>query len=127
VVSVEPTDEPFERPAGFDAAAYGDPAQGVLESDLECELDLAPGAEWLADYVPILASERRGDGRLRVRLAVQELSWIVRQVLRLAPDAEPVAPPELRAAVATAARRSLARYGAPAGAQAAPPGADGGG
>jgi proteasome accessory factor C len=125
VVSVEPTDEPFERPDGFDAAAYGDPAQGVLESDLECELDLASDAEWLADYVPILARERRPDGRLRVRLAVQELSWIVRQVLRLAPDAEPVAPPELRVAVATATRRALARYGPRGAAQATPPDAAG--
>jgi proteasome accessory factor C len=126
VVSVEQTDEPFERPADFDSTAYGDPAQGVVAGGgLECELDLGAEAEWLADYVPILASERRPDGRLRVRLVVHELSWIVRFILRLAPDAEPVGPAELRAAVAAAARHALGRYGAAAsgaGAQAAPGG-----
>jgi proteasome accessory factor C len=65
----------------------------------------------VADYFPLLGSERRPDGRLRVRLATQELSWMVRLVLRLAPDAEPVGPPELRRAVADAARRDLAAYG----------------
>jgi predicted DNA-binding transcriptional regulator YafY len=39
---------------------------------------------------------------------------VVRLVLRLAPDAEPVSPPELRHAVAEAARHALAAY-APAG------------
>jgi predicted DNA-binding transcriptional regulator YafY len=122
VVSVEQTDEPFDRPADFDSAAYGDPARGVVDGGLECELDLGAEAEWFADYVPILASERRPDGRLRVRLAVRELSWIVRFVLRLAPDAEPVGPPQLRAAVAAAARDAHARYGPATAAQAAPEG-----
>jgi proteasome accessory factor C len=112
VVSVEPTDETFERPASFDPIAYAEsPWGGAFTEGLECELDLAAEAEWVADYFPLLASERRPDGRLRVRLATQELSWMVRLVLRLAPDAQPVSPPELRRAVADAARRDLAAYG----------------
>jgi proteasome accessory factor C len=112
VVAVEPTDEPFERPPGFDPTAYGDPAATGFTGGLRlvCELDLARPAAWAADYFPILDSERRPDGRLRIRLAARELAWVVRLVLRLAPDAEPVSPPELRAAVAEAARRGLAVY-----------------
>ncbi|MDF2745673.1 MAG: proteasome protein, partial [Actinomycetia bacterium] len=111
VVSVRPTDEPFERPAGFDPAAHGE-LGGVelFAGGLECELDLAPEAEWAADYFPILGSERRPDGRLRIRLATHQLSWLVRLVLRLAPAAEPVSPPELRGAVAEATRIALAAY-----------------
>jgi proteasome accessory factor C len=111
VVSVRPTDEPFERPAGFDAERHGGPpGVELFTGGLECELDLADRAEWVADYFPILASGRRPDGRLRVRLASHQLSWVVRLVLRLAPDAEPVSPPELRQAVADASRHALAAY-----------------
>jgi proteasome accessory factor C len=111
VVSVRPTDERFERPANFDPAAHGELGGAELfAGGLECELDLGPGAEWAADYFPILASERRPDGRLRIRLATLQLSWLVRLVLRLAPDAEPVSPPELRREVAQAVRSGLAAY-----------------
>jgi proteasome accessory factor C len=115
VVAVEPTDEPFERPAGFDPASYTDcPWGGAFTQGLVCELDLARPAEWIAEWLPILSSERRADGRLRVRLATHELAWVVRLVLRLAPEAEPVSPLELRHAVAEAARANLATYQRPA-------------
>jgi proteasome accessory factor C len=111
VVEVQPTDEPFQRPASFDPAAYTEaPWRGAFTQGLECELDLGPGATWAADWLPILASRRRDDGRLRVKLATHELAWVVRLVLRLAPNAEPVSPPQLRRAVAEAARRNLAAY-----------------
>jgi len=111
VVEVTPTEEPFERPASFDPASYSEsPWGGAFTQGLECELDLGPQAAWVADWLPILSSRRRPDGRLRVKLATHELAWVVRLVLRLAPDAEPVSPPELRHAVAEAARRDLAAY-----------------
>ncbi len=111
VVSVEPTGEPFERPAGFDPAGYTrNPWGGAFTEGLECELDLGRDAEWVGDWLPILSSQRRADGRLRVRLATHELAWVVRLVLRLAPDAEPVSPPQLRRATVEAARRDLAAY-----------------
>ena len=104
VVSVRPTDEPFQRPANFDPAAHGELGGAELfAGGLECELDLGPGVEWAADYFPILASER-------LRLAALQRSWLVRLVLRLAPDAEPVSPPELRREVAAAVRSGLAAY-----------------
>ncbi|HZD73686.1 MAG TPA: WYL domain-containing protein [Actinomycetota bacterium] len=112
VVSVEVTEEPFERPASFDPVAYAEsPWATAFDEGLECELDLAGGAEWVAEYFPLLGSQRRPDGRLRVRLATHELAWMVRLVLRLAPDAEPASPPELCRAVADAAHRDLAAYG----------------
>src|SRR6266540_352863 len=115
VVEVTPTEEQFERPASFDPASYSEsPWGGAFTQGLECELDLGPQAAWVADWLPILSSRRRPDGRLRVKLATHELAWVVRLVLRLAPDAEPVSPPELRHAVAEAARRVLAVYAWPA-------------
>ncbi len=110
VVSVTQTDEPFERPADFDPAAHGPPGVERFAGGVECELDLGPNAEWVAEYFPVLAAQRRPDGRLRVRLGTHQLSWVVRLVLRLAPDADPVSPPELREAVADATRRNLAAY-----------------
>jgi proteasome accessory factor C len=113
VVSVQATDEPFERPSSFDPVAYAEsPWSHSFDEGLECELDLRGEAEWVADYFPIRGSQRRPDGRLRVRLVTHELGWMVRLVLRLAPDAEPVSPPELRRGVAEAVRRDLAAYGA---------------
>jgi proteasome accessory factor C len=111
IVSVTQSGEPFERPARFDPAAYAEsPWSGAFDQGLECELDLDKRAEWVSEYFPIIAQERRPDGRLRVRLATNELAWVVRLVLRLAPDAEPVSPSELRQAVADAARHNLAPY-----------------
>jgi proteasome accessory factor C len=111
VVEVQPTDETFQRPADFDPASYTEsPWRGAFTQGLECELDLGRHAEWVADWLPILSSRRRPDGRLRVRLATHELAWVVRLVLRLAPDAEPISPPELRHAVADATREALATY-----------------
>ncbi len=112
VVSVEPTDEPFERPPDFDPSAYGDPlGRGSFDEGVVYELELAPEAAWAADYYPNLGVEPRPAGRLRVRLASRELDFVVRLVLRLAPDAEPVAPPELVGAVRAAATAALAAYG----------------
>src|SRR4029453_17074595 len=95
VVSVRPTDEAFERPAGFDPAAHGE-GGGVelFAAGLECELDLDHEAEWVVDYFPVLGSERRPDGRLRVGLATHQLSWLVRLVLGLGPAGQPGAPPQ---------------------------------
>ena len=92
VVSVRPTEEPFERPAGFDPDAHGElGGTELFAGGLECELDLAPEAEWAADYFPIWARTppRRAPAG---RLATHQLSWLVRLVLRLAPAAEPVSP-----------------------------------
>src|SRR6266702_4343259 len=75
VVEVTPTEEPFERPASFDPASYSEsPWGGAFSQGLECELDLGPQAAWVADWLPILSSRRRPDGRLRIKLATHELA-----------------------------------------------------
>ena len=110
VVSVRPTTEPFERPAGFDPAAHEEvPGVELFAGGLVCELDLAPEAEWAADYFPILDSERRPDGRLRVRLATYQLSgWSAWSCAWPRPPSRshPRAPPR----VAEATRNTLAAY-----------------
>ena len=118
VVSVTPTGEPFELPAGFDPAAHRAlPLSFRAEEGAECVLALDPEAEWLATTLPLLGSERLPDGRLAVRFAARELAWATRLVLRLAPAAVPLSPPELRSAVAEALtqRRAAAADRPPAG------------
>jgi predicted DNA-binding transcriptional regulator YafY len=106
IVTVSRTDEPFELPAGFDPSEHrGVPMQFEDESSTDCVLALAPHAQWLASRLPLLGSDRLPDGRLAVRFAARELGWAVRLVVRLAPHADPLAPPQLRSAVAGAVER----------------------
>jgi proteasome accessory factor BC len=104
VLSVTPTGEEFELPAGFDPAEHRAVQRDVTPAEgTECVLALDREAEWLATTLPLLGSERLGDGRLAVRFSARELTWALRLVLRLAPAAVPLTPPELRALVAEAA------------------------
>jgi proteasome accessory factor BC len=112
VVSVTPTDEGFELPAGFDPAEHSAvPLHFTGDDSTECVLALDPGATWLAARLPLLGSSPLPDGRLAVRFAARELGWAIRLVLRMAPDAVPLGPPALRTAVADAAA-ALARTNA---------------
>ncbi len=105
ILRATPTGQRFALPAGFDPLSGSlsrsfDPDEGV-----DCVVALDPDAEWLQRTLPVLGSARLPDGRLAVRFVARELTWATRLVLRLAPHGVPVAPPELRAASAAAARR----------------------
>jgi proteasome accessory factor C len=104
-------DEPFEPPATGDDADF-------LELDAlpRAVLDLAPDARWLAESVPVIASEDRPDGVLRVTLGVTATPWLERILLQLGPAARVVTlDPRLGGAdlAAAAADRVLARYDGP--------------
>jgi predicted DNA-binding transcriptional regulator YafY len=106
ILSLTPTGERFALPQGFDPAAHR-----VLPLDFDrgpgvaCLLALDAAAEWLANSLPLDGAARLDDGRLAVRFTARELGWSTRLVLRLAPDAVPLAPEALRRSVRAAIGR----------------------
>ena len=87
-----------------------DLSEGLFEPGpdaVSAVLHLDRPARWVADYHPVDRVEELGDGRLEVHLRSDDLRWLVRLVLRLAPDVRVVEPESLRADVVAAARRAL--------------------
>jgi proteasome accessory factor C len=82
------------------------------ESDLVAELNLAPGARWVAEYYPCESVTEAGDphGWLRVALRTPDLSWVRRLALRLGEEARVIAPASLADEVRAAAAAALAQY-----------------
>ncbi|MFD7918279.1 helix-turn-helix transcriptional regulator [Streptomyces sp. NPDC059740] len=126
LLAAEPAGDRFERPAGFDLAAYWERSAHRLEAARHRGTALvrlsprgvallpmwfgAAGRRALAD-----AGEPDAEGWVRVELAVEGLAVAVGDLLRLGTEAEVVGPPELRAAVAGTVAVLAGRY------RAAPP------
>lgn len=73
-------------------------------------LRLQPQARWVTEYYPVQA-QRSGPGNtLDVDLAVAGEAWLRQLVLRLAPHASVVSPPEFAESFAISAREALNRY-----------------
>ena len=97
----------YEIPGDFDP---GELLQGARLFQLpeagpvaEVEIRYGPGAvPWVREQ---WSGEPGDDGSYRVRHAVGNPDWVVRHVLQYGADAEVLGPPEMRAAVAEAARR----------------------
>ncbi|MBN3931234.1 WYL domain-containing protein [Streptomyces verrucosisporus] len=114
--------ERFERPAGFDLAAYWAGAAGRLEAGRlrgEAVLRLSPRGLRL---LPMLfgsvgaraargAEGPDGDGWVRVLLPVESTAVAVGDLLRLGTEAEVLGPAGLRAAVAREVAALADRYG----------------
>lgn len=81
--------------------------------DPRVTLDLEPAAQWVVEHYPVEAVEVLGGGRRRVQLAVSELAWLERLLLRLGRDATVVAGAD--GVRQGAARRLLRRYHGEAG------------
>ena len=78
---------------------------------VEVHLRLGPGAQWVAESVPVRAVGRGPDGTVTgVVLDVTGLAWFERLLLQLGPDAHVLQPPQWTGLAADAARRVLARY-----------------
>jgi proteasome accessory factor C len=95
-------------PDDFDLSQY----QSVyFESDdaMTVTLDIAPRANWVCDYYPLLSQEVLDDGWIRIRLKAGGMAWLERLLLRLGPEARIVEPESLkerlRATAASMARR----------------------
>ncbi|MFN8196146.1 MAG: WYL domain-containing protein [Nocardioidaceae bacterium] len=108
--SAEVTDEPVRtepqprRPLGDGMFLQGDDAQRVV-------LRLQPQAHWVPDYYPVESVRRRRGGVLEVTMRVADPRWLDRLLLRLAPSATVVDPPELADSHRDAAAAALRLYG----------------
>ena len=74
---------------------------------VEVTLDLRPGGRWITEYHPLVATEERPDGLLRVRMRVADPGWFRRLLLRLGPAVARVDPPQAAASAIEAAREAL--------------------
>jgi proteasome accessory factor C len=99
VIGVEPREERFAVPDGFDPGRYVTDGR-VYHSTEDVEATVrfsARIARWIEERGPV---ERQPDGSVWVRYRVADPDWLVRHVLEHGPDAEVLAPPEMRARVA---------------------------
>jgi proteasome accessory factor C len=108
--AVQPTGRHFEPPVRGDAAHFGATVYHPRAEDPRVTLELAPEAAWVVESYPSEQAQERPDGSWRVVLAVSERAWLERLLLQLGPAARVLAPPELRAVGAEAAKRLLTRY-----------------
>jgi proteasome accessory factor C len=73
-------------------------------------LVLEPEARWVVEYYPVESVRPQPDGRLEVDLLVADERWLQRLLLRLAPHARVVSPPEFTESFHAAARDALRLY-----------------
>ncbi|MFJ7779121.1 helix-turn-helix transcriptional regulator [Streptomyces yangpuensis] len=120
-LAVDTAEEGFERPAGFELAAYWQESTSRLDAALHrqtAHLRLSPrgrqllpmqfgaaGTRALADAGPPDA-----DGWVRLSLAVESEAVAVGDLLRLGTEAEVLGPPELRRALAETVTALAGRY-----------------
>ncbi|MFE0137824.1 helix-turn-helix transcriptional regulator [Streptomyces sp. NPDC059037] len=120
-VTAEDQDEPSERPAGFDLAAYWQAASQDLQARVlrgtarvrvsPAGLRLLPALFGAAGARAVeAAGEPDADGRRVVDLDVEALPVAVGDLLRLGLEAEVLGPPELRAELARTVTGLAQRY-----------------
>ncbi|MEU6113222.1 WYL domain-containing protein [Streptomyces sp. NPDC047117] len=123
LLAADVTDEPFERPDGFDLAAHWAESSRRLESALHkgtARLRISPRAQRLLPMqfgaAGTRALETAGPpdaaGWVRVEMPVETEAVAVADLLRLGTEAEVLGPPELRAAVARTVTELARRYAA---------------
>ncbi|MEU1625525.1 WYL domain-containing protein [Streptomyces sp. NPDC020096] len=121
LLAVDTTRETFERPVGFHLAAYWEESTRRLEAALHrgtARLRISPRGQRLLPMqfgaVGKRALEDAGppdpDGWIQVELPVEAQAVAVGDLLRLGTEAEVLAPPELREAIAEAVRTLADRY-----------------
>jgi proteasome accessory factor C len=79
--------------------------------DVPVRLRLRAGARWIAEYYATVDPVELDDGSLEVTLPARRLEWIAKLLLRVMPDAEILAPDELRDELRSLAERTRERYG----------------
>lgn len=122
VTRVRPTDETFERPSGFDLAAFWTESSSAYERDtprlevvLRIAADRLPRLHEVIGGRPYATLERLEatdpDGWLRVRVQLDWPKEIPAQILAVGPGCELLEPAELRQRIAAQARRVAEQYG----------------
>ncbi|MEU2791356.1 WYL domain-containing protein [Streptomyces sp. NPDC007100] len=123
LLTAEPTDTSFERPAAFDLAACWAESSRRLEARLHqgtARLRISPRAQRLLPMQFGAAGTRAladagppdAEGWVLVDLPVEAPAVAVGDLLRLGTEAEVLGPPELRTAVARTAAELAKRYAA---------------
>ncbi|WP_406367794.1 helix-turn-helix transcriptional regulator [Streptomyces sp. NBC_01546] len=120
-LAVDTAADAFERPAGFELAAYWGESTRRLDAVLHqqtADLRLSPRGQRLLPMrfgaAGVRALEAAGpadaEGWVRIRLPVESEAVAVGDLLRLGTDAEVLGPPELRSALAGTVAALAARY-----------------
>lgn len=109
VLSAIPLATSFEVPDGFDASAYVEDARVFrAEEAPEATVRYSPQiARWIREQG---SAEELPDGSVVVRYRVADRDWLVRHVLSHGPEAEVIAPAEIRAQVQRTAEKILALH-----------------
>jgi proteasome accessory factor C len=110
VLDLTVLDEPAAVP---ESAEPVDIEQGLFrpsESDERVELELGPGARWVAEYYPCESVTELDEGRLRAVLRTPDTRWVRRLALRLGEEARVVSPAALAEEVRATAAAALALY-----------------
>ncbi len=107
----------LETPVETPAEAPRDLGDGIFARSSDTTLvtlRLAAPARWVVEYYPVEAVRPHRDGSLDVDLLVADERWLQRLLLRLAPHARVVSPPEFTETFLAAARDTLRLYAPPA-------------
>ncbi len=87
--------ERASRSTPEDSKAPAAPSTPPRGDDVPVRLRLRPAARWIGEYYATTETLELEDGELEVTLPARQLGWVARLLLRVGPDAEVVAPPEL--------------------------------
>ncbi len=104
---------PLDRPAQVQMEAERDQVLLTREQDPRVTLLLDPGAGWVVDAYPVEEVSEQDGGRLLATLAISEVPWLERLLIRLGPDAELIKATGIDNAdslASAAATRILKRY-----------------
>jgi proteasome accessory factor C len=110
VLSVDVLDVPASVPEEAEPADVDGGLFRASPSDVLVELELAPGARWVAEDYPCESVTELPGGRLRIGLRTPDTAWVRRLALRLGEDARVVGPAALADEVSAAAAATLALY-----------------
>jgi proteasome accessory factor C len=105
--------EVLDTPVETDPAAHRPLADGLFLQDSEAvavTLRLEPPARWVPDYYPVEKVRRRRGGVLEVTMLIADPRWLDRLLLRLAPYATVLDPPDLAASFRSSAEAALTLY-----------------
>jgi proteasome accessory factor C len=95
------------------AEAPRDLADGIFRRSPDTTLvtlRLTPAARWITEYYPVEDVRPRDDGGLDVDLLVVDERWLHRLLLRVAPNAQVIAPQEFAEAFTAQAQEALRLY-----------------